>query len=149
MPAVLFASAVIKGEDYVEAERPLRDRSRFDEHDGEAIWWLITTLRHQGRISEALTLTAQAAQFAAAEGRSGALWHYVEAVLLFELGRFEEAAAQFHGLMRGGRTILQCVRPRRELVRVHAPRRGWRKTRTGCRHWPTPWSARSAQFERP
>jgi DNA-binding SARP family transcriptional activator/TolB-like protein len=102
MPAVMFASAVIKGEDYAEAERPLRDRSRFDQHDQEAIWWLVTTLRHQGRIDEALTLTAQAAQFAAAEGRSVALWDYVEAVLLFELGRFEEAAAQFHALMRGG-----------------------------------------------
>ncbi len=102
MPAVMFASAVIKGENYLEAERPLRDRSRFDERDLEAIWWLLTTLRNQGRISEALSLAEKAEQFAASEGRSAALWEYVEAVLLFELGRFREAARRFQALMRVG-----------------------------------------------
>ncbi len=100
MPAVLFESAVIQGEDYPVAERLLRDRSRFDERDQEANWWLVTTLRHQGRISESLALAEQTKQFRVAEGRTPDPWEYVEGQLLFELGRFREAARRFQALMR-------------------------------------------------
>jgi tetratricopeptide (TPR) repeat protein len=128
MPAMMFASAVISGENYLEAERHLRDRLRFNERDGEAIWWLVTTLRHQGRISEALSLAENATQFAASEGLSTALAEYVEAVLLFELGRFREAARRFQALMRVGRN---------EPFNAYAPRRvSWYGV-----HAATAWAA--------
>jgi tetratricopeptide (TPR) repeat protein len=100
MPTVLFASAVIQGENYAIAERLLRDRSRFDERDQEAIWWLVTSLRHQGRIKESLSLVEQAKRFRVAEGRTLDVWEYVEATLLFELGRRRESARTFEALMR-------------------------------------------------
>lgn len=100
MPAVLFESAVIQNENYREAERQLRDRSRFDERDQEAIWWLVTSLRHQGRIQESFSLTRKARQIRATDGRTLAPWDYVEGTLLFELGRFRESALRFEALMR-------------------------------------------------
>ena len=95
MPEVMFTSAVIKGENYPEAERLLRDRLRFDEHDGEANFWLVITLRNQGRISEALSLVRKTAQFSASGDQT-------EAQLLFELGRFRESGRRFEALMRVG-----------------------------------------------
>ncbi|MCI0436097.1 MAG: hypothetical protein L0271_21015 [Gemmatimonadetes bacterium] len=101
MPAIMFESAVIKGENWVEAERPLRDRLAFDERDYEAVWWLITTLRNQGRITEALLLAEKADRFALEDGHlSSRTWVYVKAQLLFELGRFRDAAQHFESLMR-------------------------------------------------
>lgn len=100
MPAVIFEGALIRGENYLDAERALRDRSRFDERDQEAIWWLVTTLRNEGRMTEALSLAEQARQFAASEGRWWTIWEKVEAQLLFELGRFREAGRRFEALMR-------------------------------------------------
>jgi DNA-binding SARP family transcriptional activator/TolB-like protein len=100
VPAMLFESAVIQGENYSIAERLLRDRSRFDERDQEANWWLATTLRQQGRISELLPLAKQTKEFRVAEGRTPDPWEYVEAQLLFELGRFRESARKFEALMR-------------------------------------------------
>jgi tetratricopeptide (TPR) repeat protein len=99
MPAILFESAVIQGENYPVAETLLRDRSRFDERDQEALWWLVTSLRHQGRIHESLALAQKAKQFRAAEGRTLDPWKYVEGTLLFELGRFRESARLFQALM--------------------------------------------------
>jgi DNA-binding SARP family transcriptional activator/tetratricopeptide (TPR) repeat protein len=100
VPAILFMSAVIQGENYPVAERLLRDRSRFDERDQEANWWLVTSLRHQGHISESLSLAAQTKHFRIAEGRTPDPWEYVEATLLFELGRFRESARKFEALMQ-------------------------------------------------
>ncbi len=100
MAEVMFASAVIKGENYPEAERLLRDRLRFDEHDGETTFWLVITLRNLGRISEALTLVRKAAQFAEAE--ASVMSAQLEAELLFEQGRFRESGRRFEALLRVG-----------------------------------------------
>jgi serine/threonine-protein kinase len=100
VPALVFENAVIRGEAYEEAERELRDRLRFDERDGEATWWLINVLRHQGRIREAFTLAQEADQLAIAAGRELTVTP-VQAQLLFELGRFREAASHFEVLTRG------------------------------------------------
>ena len=98
-PALIFARAVIDGEDYRGAEEALRDRSRFSERDREAIWWLVTSLRNQGRIVEAMKLVRETEVRISSEARSDA-FHKVEAQLLFELGQYREAAEQFEALMR-------------------------------------------------
>jgi DNA-binding SARP family transcriptional activator/TolB-like protein len=100
MPAVIFEGAVINDENYREAEQLLRDRLRFDSRDQETIWWLVTALRNQGRITEASSLAKRAQQFAVSDGKSPGTWENVEAQLLFDLGRFREAAPRFQELMR-------------------------------------------------
>ncbi|HSL72626.1 MAG TPA: BTAD domain-containing putative transcriptional regulator, partial [Longimicrobiales bacterium] len=102
-PAAIFWSAVIKGEDYREAERLLRNRLRFDERDGEALWWLVVTLRHQGRASEALALARRGWQLAPPANWEGVtMWAQMEAHQLYELGRFQEAGLRFHQLIQIG-----------------------------------------------
>lgn len=109
VPEVMFTSAVINGENYPEAERLLRDRLRFDEH-GEATFWLVITLRNQGRISEALALVRKRARFststnATTSDTAAVKLHegdITEAQLLFELGRFRESARLFEAAMRVG-----------------------------------------------
>jgi DNA-binding SARP family transcriptional activator len=100
MPEVMFTSAVIKGENYTEVERLLRDRLRFDAHDGEALSWLVITLRNQGRIREALSLVRKTAPDSASEG--SILRAQTEAHLLFELGRFRDSGRRFEALLRVG-----------------------------------------------
>lgn len=100
MAEVIFASAVINGENYPEAERLLRDRLRFDELDNEAIFWLVITLRNQGRIMEALSFVRKGAQSSVSEG--SVVRAQTEAQLLFELGRFREAGRRFEALLRVG-----------------------------------------------
>lgn len=99
VPALIFESAVIDGERYGDVERALRDRSRFAAGDQEATWWLVTSLRQQGRVAEALSVTRSATQVAASAGHTGA-WVAVEAQLLFESGRFREAGQRFEHLSR-------------------------------------------------
>jgi tetratricopeptide (TPR) repeat protein len=93
--AVIFWRAVVDGEKYAEAERVLRDRLHFNERDG--LDWLIHVLRHQGRPSQALELAREGKRFAAQEGNphAVAVGTSAEAQILFELGRFHEAAKLF------------------------------------------------------
>jgi DNA-binding SARP family transcriptional activator/TolB-like protein len=84
----------------------------------EALWYLIISLRNQGRFREALAIarqlrpTQQAAQ-AVEPPPGGAL---VEAIVLFEMGRPREAAALWDSLAQGARTITGNARQARQLA---------------------------------
>jgi tetratricopeptide (TPR) repeat protein len=119
MPRVIFERAVIQGERYADAERLLRERLRFDERDWEAIWWLVTTLRHQGRLTEALAVLQQAPRHPSPveAGATGA----AEAQVTFEQGRFAEAATRFEALTRwSGPTDVAYAAHQFTWPRIHA-----------------------------
>jgi DNA-binding SARP family transcriptional activator/thioredoxin-like negative regulator of GroEL len=119
MPRVIFERAVIQGERYAEAERLLRERLQFDERDWEAIWWLVTTLRHQGRLTEALAVLQQAPRHPS-QVEAGAL-AAAEAQVTFEQGRFAEAAGRFEALTRwSGPTDAAYVAHQFTWPRIHA-----------------------------
>jgi DNA-binding SARP family transcriptional activator/tetratricopeptide (TPR) repeat protein len=77
----------IRGGNFADADSTLRSmmRDRSREDGGEAGWFLILSLRAQGRWQEALTLARTRAQTPSLQ----------EGTTLFEMGRFREAAAYY------------------------------------------------------
>jgi DNA-binding SARP family transcriptional activator len=82
-----LAMLAIRGGDYGTADSALRSimRDRSREDAGEAGWYLILSLRAQGRWQEALALARTRAQTPSLQ----------EGTALFEMGRFREAAAYY------------------------------------------------------
>ncbi|HKV52291.1 MAG TPA: tetratricopeptide repeat protein, partial [Gemmatimonadaceae bacterium] len=91
----------IRSGQFAAADRTLRDRLQYGNRDvqAEALWWLVISLRNQGRLGEALG----AAQRLVALTNDGPPGFFAprttEAVakgqVLFEMGRYREAAQLF------------------------------------------------------
>ncbi|MGH7468230.1 MAG: BTAD domain-containing putative transcriptional regulator [Longimicrobiales bacterium] len=92
MAPYILAQMAIQVDDFAEADRLLRARLQFDARDPDALWYLVISLRHQGRIREALALAERVRESAAS---SDFKYKIPKALILFELGRYREAAAQF------------------------------------------------------
>ncbi|HET9274496.1 MAG TPA: BTAD domain-containing putative transcriptional regulator [Gemmatimonadales bacterium] len=92
----IFWSAVLRGERYEEAERLLRDRLRFEPRDPS---WLVMTLRHQGRIREALDLLDWRALGIPREEQGKGVPGAMLAHSMFEAALFHESARRFEALV--------------------------------------------------
>lgn len=93
----LFPAIVrIRTGDFATADRLLRDLARdgTPEVQREALWWLTLSLRYQGRLREALATIRQPPRDTSVAMLLPALQH--EGQVLFELGRFPDAARAFH-----------------------------------------------------
>jgi DNA-binding SARP family transcriptional activator len=75
--------------DYFEADRLLRARLNYDARDADALWYLGISLRNQGRLREAIYLAERERALSDPRAR------LAHGQVLFELGRFREAAAEF------------------------------------------------------
>ncbi len=93
------AQFAIRSDDYLDADRLLLDRVQYGTFDvrKDAIWWLLISRRHQGRLRDALVLANNLAREGSEEGpASGAA--LARAQVLFEMGRYSEAATLFESL---------------------------------------------------
>ncbi len=92
----------------------------------DAFWWLVISLREQGRLREALALARgplQSAEIASTLGPGAA--PVAQGQLLFELGRFREAAATFEAYARAD------AREASDSSGALARRRAWFLTQAG------------------
>jgi DNA-binding SARP family transcriptional activator/TolB-like protein len=85
--------AAIRGGDFAAADSIL-GRPGFDEREGDALWFQTLSLRYQGRLADALAITRQRRRHEPATSRAATM-RLAEAIVLFEMGRFREAAAGF------------------------------------------------------
>jgi tetratricopeptide (TPR) repeat protein len=118
--AIFPATVRIRMGDFATADDLLRGLARDGTPDvqREALWWLTISLRYQGRLREALATIRHPPRDTIAEIRISTLQH--EGQLLFELGRFPEAARTFH-------TVAHLVHDGPSLA-VEARRRSWNLT---------------------
>jgi DNA-binding SARP family transcriptional activator/tetratricopeptide (TPR) repeat protein len=86
--------------DFATADLLLRELARdgTPEVQREALWFLTISLRHQGRLREALATIRESPRDTGAAGMAPALQH--EAQVLFEMGRFADAARLFSSVAR-------------------------------------------------
>lgn len=97
----LFPAMVrIRAGDFAGADRLLGDLARdgTPEVRHEALWFLTISLRYQGRLREALAVIRRARDAAGGAAATGTLQQ--EGQVLFELGRFREAAQRFDSVAR-------------------------------------------------
>lgn len=121
------ANAALYMDDLAEAERILRTRLSEDERDLTALWWLVITLRMQGRLAEADTVSQRALRLAARDDEAW-IWHAAQ--VRFERGDFRGAAAAFH-------SSAHAFEPRlREWPGALARVQSWAHT-----HTATAWAA--------
>lgn len=87
------AELAIRHGNFAKAERLLQPlaESGPDHRRVDALWWMIISRRHEGRLAEALALALSMRRLDAGGGGSAPL----HAQVLFELGRFREAASIF------------------------------------------------------
>jgi len=109
----------IRTADFEAADRLLREQARAGPPDVqvEALWFLTLSLRYQGRLREALA-TAKSLRRLRPDMPEPRL---AEAQVLFEMGRFREAAARFDSTA--------ALPPSGDLARLspaHARSRSWR-----------------------
>jgi DNA-binding SARP family transcriptional activator/tetratricopeptide (TPR) repeat protein len=114
----------IRQGDWAGADSFLRMRAQVgtETERREALWYLVISLRHQGRFGEALET---ARQFRAASQRAlpaadpppaSAL---TEAIVLYEMGRHREAAALWDSLAHAARGMAGDARQARQLAWLH------------------------------
>lgn len=84
------AQVALFADDFAAAERLLRARLDEDGRDQDALWWLVFTLRQQGRLSEAADLARRVLNVHMDEAW---IWHTAQ--IGFERGRYREAARAF------------------------------------------------------
>ena len=77
-------------DDFGEAEGLLRARLREDQRDLNALWWLVFTLRQQGRLAEAEAVAERAVR---QSGDEPWIWHLAQ--IRFERGHYREVARTF------------------------------------------------------
>jgi DNA-binding SARP family transcriptional activator/Flp pilus assembly protein TadD len=117
----LFPAIVrIRTGDFAAADGALRDLGRdgTPEVQSEALWWLTISLRYQGRLHEALAIIRRPPLDTSSRMVFPTLLH--EGQVLFELGRFADAARAFHA-------AATFPHPRLSLAE-HARRRSWALT---------------------
>lgn len=92
---IVTAQAAIHGGDFERADALLHEmiRSGTDLQQQEGLWYLDISLRYQGRLTEALAVARRYRALARAAGSPAAYEAYPETQVLFEMGRFREAAA--------------------------------------------------------
>ena len=88
--------AAIRRGDFVAADSIL-GQPGLDEREGDAPWLRAVSLRYQGRLQDALAVARQLRRRGAG-GTGLAVPGLAEAIVLFEMGRFREAAAAFKGI---------------------------------------------------
>ena len=93
------ALLAIRAGNFSEADRLLEHRMG-DDPESDAIWFLIISLRYEGKLREALALarTSRRRAEAAAHGRQLPGAALPEAIVLCEMGRGREAAALFQAI---------------------------------------------------
>lgn len=79
----------IQAGDFLEADRLLRERLNYGARDLDDSWYLGISLRNQGRLREALVLVERGT------GTSDFRARLAHGQVLFEMRRFQEAAAEF------------------------------------------------------
>ncbi|HEY0809668.1 MAG TPA: BTAD domain-containing putative transcriptional regulator, partial [Longimicrobiales bacterium] len=84
----------LHADDYTEAERLLRARLGYDPRDLSAMWYLIISLRNEGRLTEALAVAQRGRNVSQNDGGSRLAYGQV----LFESRRYGAAAALFDSL---------------------------------------------------
>ena len=93
--ALFPAIARLRAGEFTAADGVLRDLGRdgTDEMRRQALWWLTISLRYQGRLHEALATVRRLARDTSAGTEFPVL--LLEGQVLFELGRFGDAARTF------------------------------------------------------
>ena len=104
-----FAYYYLPGGDFETADRALREIAQSGSLDrrADANWFLAISLRNQGRFREALDVARIQRAQAVALGIPGgppqlAQLAYLEAQVLFELGRYRDAATLFDSIAQAG-----------------------------------------------
>lgn len=98
------AISAIRAGDFAEADRLLVEQSRNGNaaERGDALWWLVISLRNQGRLREALGIAERLVRNGASEPASFSTPQSLNAVAVaqvqFEMGRFRRAAMLFDSL---------------------------------------------------
>ncbi len=101
MPRVLIA---VRSGEFAVADRMLADRAQNGNpaKRGEALWWLVISLRNQGRLRDALATAERMVRTTEGELPSFNTPRSLDAVavaqVMFEMGRFHEAAALFDSI---------------------------------------------------
>jgi len=91
----------IRSGDFAAADRTLRDRLQYGNPDvqAEALWWLVISLRNQGRLGEALAAARRLVALTKDEPPGFNAPRPIDPValgqVLFEMGRYREAARLF------------------------------------------------------
>jgi DNA-binding SARP family transcriptional activator len=89
-----LAQYLILADDFAEAERVLRAQLRIDPRNSRAIWYLMISLRNQGRINELSELVERLR----ATDPDDNLWRIAAAQTFFEAGQFRSAALRFDSI---------------------------------------------------
>jgi DNA-binding SARP family transcriptional activator/tetratricopeptide (TPR) repeat protein len=96
----------------------MRAQVATDEERREALWYLVISLRHQGRFREALETARQlrtsAQRLGPADPPPGSA--LAEAIVLFEMGRHREAAVLWDSLAQAARSMMADARQARQLA---------------------------------
>lgn len=92
---VTTAQDAIHGGDFKRADALLQEmiQSGTDLQQQEGLWYLDISLRYQGRLTEALAVARRYRALAKAAGSPSDYEAYPEVQVLFEMGRFRDAAA--------------------------------------------------------
>jgi DNA-binding SARP family transcriptional activator/TolB-like protein len=92
---IATAQTAIHGGDFERADALLHEmiRSGTDLQQRDGLWYLDISLRYQGRLTEALAVARRYRALARTAGLPGAYEAYPEVQVLFEMGRFRDAAA--------------------------------------------------------
>jgi len=100
---IVTAQAAIHAGDFERADPLLHEmiQSGTDLQQREGLWYLTISLRYQGRLAEALAAARRYRARARAAGLSNAYEANPEAQVLFEMGRFRDAAALCDTMARG------------------------------------------------
>jgi DNA-binding SARP family transcriptional activator/TolB-like protein len=94
---IATAQAAIRGGEFGRADALLSEmiRSGTGQQQQDGLWFLDISLRYQGRLTEALAVARRYRRLAHAAGVPSDYEAYPEAQVLFEMGRFRNAAALF------------------------------------------------------
>ena len=102
--AVPIAVRAIRAGQFAEADRLLQDQTQNGNptERGDALWWLVISLRNQGRLRDALATAEQLVRNGSAEQPSFSTPTSLNAVAVaqvqFEMGHFRRAAALFDSI---------------------------------------------------